>query len=335
MIGIDNMATVAIGQEEEEEDTTEDKETMETNSKIPITDTTGDVENMATVPIEMDDDDDDDTDVEDRDDKGVNSDTVKIKEVEDMATVPIATANNDDDDDTDVEEGSKDEEEKSVINDTKLKDGNRDIMKEDEPIVAPLTGDHDDDNTEMEMNNSSQEYFLNYRTEQNPAAKEPPGPCEVEATQPYGGPSDDTSTEDVLSSNHGNDDDGIDAMQPYGGMNEEETTEEPTSATSVTMELSSTQPYGAEGEDKQSDSHDDDTEPIIPYQTEEDIAMETGDSEIESTQAYGMQNSDTVGYTLFFSSYLCFYTLFNSRTIEATSTWGQSSENHKFHSCCL
>ena len=63
MIGIDNMATVAIGQEEEEEDTTEDKETMETNSKIPITDMTGDVENIATVPIEMDDDD---TDVEDR-----------------------------------------------------------------------------------------------------------------------------------------------------------------------------------------------------------------------------------------------------------------------------
>ncbi|XP_030839323.1 mediator of DNA damage checkpoint protein 1 isoform X2 [Strongylocentrotus purpuratus] len=288
---IDNMATVAIGQEEEEEDTTEDKETMETNSKIPITDTTWDVENMATVPIEMDDYDDD-TDVEDSDDKGANSDTVKIKDMADMATIAIATANDDDDDDTDVEEGSKDEEEKSVINDTKLKDGNRDIIKEDKPIIAPSNSDHDDDNTEMEKNNSSQEYFLNYRTEQNPAAEEPPGSCEVEATQPYGGPSDDTSTEDVLSSNHGNDD-GIDATQPYGGMNEEETMEEPTSATSITMALSFTQPYGTEGENKQSDSHDDDTEPIIPRETEEDIAMETGDSEIESTQAYGMQNSDT------------------------------------------
>lgn len=298
MIGIENMATVAIGQEEEE-DTTEDKETMETNSKIPITDMTGDVENMATVPIEMDDDDDD-TDLEDSDDKGVNGvdskriDMVKVKEVEDMATIAIATADDDDDDDTDVEEGNKDDEEKSVINDTKLKDGNRDIIKEDKPIVAPLTSDHDDDNN-TEMNNSSQEYFLNYRTEQNPPDKEPPGSCEVEATQPYGGPSDDTSTEDVLSSNHGNaDDDVFDATQPYGGMNEEETTEEPTSATSVTMEFSSTQPYGVEGENKQSDSLDDDTEPIFPCETEEDIAMETGDSEIESTQAYGMLNSDTV-----------------------------------------
>nr|XP_054772370.1 LOW QUALITY PROTEIN: mediator of DNA damage checkpoint protein 1-like [Lytechinus pictus] len=242
-----------------------------------------------------------------------------------------------------------------------LKDRSEDRTDISEGLNVPQPPSSDD-NTELDndMGNTSQEYFLNYRTNEtpedetpsNPADIEVPSrPADIEATQPFQGHSDDDNTEDTPSKpsdieptqpyqghpdgdgadetpsrpddieatqpyqGH-SDDEGseettptdqdkvnvtsLDATQRYGDINKEETTEEPTLALSVTMEMPSSvtmvipSTQADDAKDKQTDSRDDDeTDPTVPYHTEDDVDMETGDSEIECTQAYGMQGGNT------------------------------------------
>ncbi|XP_041484152.1 mediator of DNA damage checkpoint protein 1-like [Lytechinus variegatus] len=170
--------------------------------------------------------------------------------------------------------------------------------------TQPYQGHPDDDNTdEMPSKPSDIEPTQPYQghPDGDSADETPSRPDDIEATQPYQGLLDDEGTEEPTPTNQDKVNvTNLEATQRYGDINKDKTTEEPTPALSVTMEMPSSatmvfpSTQADDAKEKQPDSCDDDeTDPTVPYHTGDDVAMETGDSEIESTQAYGMQGGNT------------------------------------------
>ncbi|XP_072170057.1 uncharacterized protein [Diadema setosum] len=278
-------------------------ENAETQAVLP--DGAG-LDDMATVPIPADDDNSTDNENGDstveRDSTALEG-TVKVDEgLENMATVPISKDSEDEyDDDTDVEGEGGGKGGGGMDNVTEAAtvaiDDMMDTATDDDDEVA---------NKQSEESVSGDEPFKRYaQPEQDPATAAVEEKDALEATQQYGAlgvaDSKDEDKEDAVH-RHG-DDTTVDATQPYGDQNEPASPKPQAAAASESDEIEATQVYGAdeveeeEEEEKKKDvqkpKDNEVLDPTLPYGAEDDVAMETEESEVESTQAYGIQGGDT------------------------------------------
>ena len=257
------MATVPIATEEDSDDETDDG----TNTKIPSdTLAMGDVENMATVPMAMEDDSD--TDVSEEGGVSLLSaeqPTQAVDGVEEAlvneATQAVADTLNAAELKTGLEDAPTlalaDEPTQAIDNALDMVDAK--IGLEDAPTLA--IGDDAGNGEEKDKDEESEEFDQREKKEMDS------GEEEIGATQPYGTLGDNSKS--AL-----NDDDKIDATQPYRDGGEH--------STSVAMETDFTQPYGDDAGERGMEIG-----PTVPYVAQDEDAMDTEDSEVEATQAYG------------------------------------------------